>query len=383
MLQVTERKVGLRGEVLDREALPTLLPQWQDLCGRSAEDNVYYTPHYARALLDSVEQDKHVRFAVVWDQMRLVALLPFTRPKWPIPLLQPACQAWQTKYTFSCMPLLDRLRKDDAAGALLDVMASVREGAWAIPTLNIDGEACRAIIAALGRRGLPWAFAGGFERAVLESGSTFEEHMDGHVRPSRRKDLARNRRRLEKLGEVQHESHGFGPGLDRAVAAFLDIEASGWKGRRGTALACHDRTRDFAVSAFCGVGGESICRADMLLLDGVPIAVSLIVFAGRTGFTVKCTYDESYGSYSAGLLLEAEIIRSFLSENWAGRLDSATAGPHVVDGLWSGRIGVADLMFCSSPRNPELCLTALRKSDQLRRSARAGLKRVVERIWQS
>lgn len=380
MLQVAEWKVGLRGEVLGREALPTLLPQWQDLCGRSAEDNVYYTPRYARALLDSVEQDKDLRFAVVRDQMRLVALLPFTRSKWPIPVLQPARQAWQTKYTFSCMPLLDRLRKDDAAGALLDVMASVSEGAWAIPTLNVDGEACRAIIAALGRRGLPWAFAGGFERAVLQPGGTFEEHMDGHVRPRRRKDLARNRRRLEKLGRVQHEAHSFGAGLDGAVAAFLEIEARGWKGRRGTALACDDKTRAFAVAAFTGAEGDSICRADMLLLDGAPIAVSLMVFAGRTGFTVKCTYDESYGSYSAGLLLEVEVIRSFLSENWAGRLDSATAGTHVLDGLWPGRIEVADLMFCLSPRNPDLRLSALRRSDRMRRSARAGLKRVVERI---
>jgi hypothetical protein len=38
------------------------------------------------------------------------------------------------------------------------------------------------------------------------------------------------------------------------------------------------------------------------------------VFAGGTGFTVKCTYDEAYRSYSAGMLLETEVIRSFVAE---------------------------------------------------------------------
>ena len=57
--------------------------------------------------------------------------------------------------------------------------------------------------------------------------------------------------------------------------------------------------------------GNSNCRADVLTLDGVPIAVSLIAIAGRTGFTIKSCYDEAYRSYSAGLLLEVEVIPQF------------------------------------------------------------------------
>src|ERR1700674_5220649 len=134
MLQVPGWNLDLRGEVLGRDALPVLLPAWENLCARSVEDNVYYSARYARALLASVERDTKVVFAVVWDGMRLVALLPFTRPKFAIPLLQPAGWAWQSKYTFSCMPLLDKLRKTEAAAALLDVLASVSPAEWIIPT---------------------------------------------------------------------------------------------------------------------------------------------------------------------------------------------------------------------------------------------------------
>jgi CelD/BcsL family acetyltransferase involved in cellulose biosynthesis len=375
MLQVPARELDLRGEVHGRDDLPMLLPAWQDLCGRSIEDNVYYSPQYARALLASVEGERNVAFAVVWDEMRLAAMLPFTSEKFPIPLLRPAGRAWQSKYTFSCMPLLDRLRTKEAAGALLNVLASISQGEWIIPIVNTKGEASQAMIAALERRELPWIFLNRFQRASLEAGTTFDEHMQCHVSSKRRKDLARNRRRLEELGKVGHQSYCFGEGLDRAVSAFLKIEAAGWKGKRGTALACDEKTRKFALNAFTGDEANSICRADVLTLNDVPIAVSLITLAGRTGFTVKCSYDETYRSYCAGLLLEIEVIRRFLSETWASRLDSGTDGTHVIDSLWPGRTEVADLIFSLSPRNPELRLSAFQISDQMRRNVRTAIKR--------
>jgi CelD/BcsL family acetyltransferase involved in cellulose biosynthesis len=374
MLQMADGKLCLRGEVLTADGVGELRPSWEALCARSVEDNVYYSPRYALALLGTVEKHSNVRFATVWDQKHLVALLPFTTAHFPIPLIRPAGKAWQSKYTFSCMPLLDREVAAEAAGALLDLMAETREGGWLLPTVNTAGKACRAMVAALVRRGAPWAFLDRFERATLERGCSFDEHMDRHVRPKRRRDLARNRRRLEKLGRVEHESHRFGAGLARAVSAFLRIEAAGWKGRRGTALDCDAGTRAFALSAFTGEESESICRSDMLTLDGVPIAVSLTVFAGSTGFTVKCAYDEAYSSYCAGLLLEIEMIRSFLSGGWASRLDSATAGSHAIDSLWAGRSEVADLMFSLAPGRPDLNLGAVVAVERMRRLARAAIR---------
>jgi len=81
MLQVPEWKLGLKGEVVRRDAVPMLLPAWEDLCARSAEDNVYYSPRYALALLDNAGRNEDVRFAVVWDQSTLVALLPLSIPR--------------------------------------------------------------------------------------------------------------------------------------------------------------------------------------------------------------------------------------------------------------------------------------------------------------
>jgi hypothetical protein len=293
------------------------------------------------------------------------------------PLIGFAGSDWQNKYIFSCMPLLDDDSKIEAAAALVDVLASIGAAEWIIPAVNTQGEACRAMIAALGQKGLLWTFLDRFERPALVRDHIFEEHMRAHVLPSRRKELARNRRRLEELGKVEHESHSFGEGLDRAVSAFLRIEAEGWKGKRGTALACEEATRAFALNAFKGENGSSICRADVLKLDGIPIAVSLIAVCGRTGFAVKSAYDEAYRRYGIGILLEFEVIRGFLSGDWADRLDSATAGPHVLDTLWSGRIEVANLIFSLSPRHQAFRLGALRLVQHLQTNVRDGLKRGI------
>lgn len=173
-----------------------------------------------------------------------------------------------------------------------------------------------------------------------------------------------------------HESYRFGEGLERAVLAFLEIEGRGWKGERGTALGSRADTREFALRAFTGEENTSICRADVLKLNDSAIAVSVMVFAGSTGFTVKTTYDEAYRSYSAGLLLEVDVISSLLSERWASRLDAATAGTHVVDTLWPGRMEVADLVFSLAPRNRKLRFSALRHSELIRKKLRESAKRV-------
>src|SRR5215203_413798 len=287
MLQVLGWNLGLKSEVIGRDAASVLVPAWDDLCRRSIEDNVYYSPKYAWALLDSVERDERVRFATVWSHDTLVALLPFTTPRFPVPMLGPAGRGWQSKYTFSCMPLLDEAHASEAANALVALLTSVAPGEWILPSLNTEGEVCHALIDALDRQDRPWTFVNRFQRAMLELGLGFDEHMKQHICAKRRRELARNRRRLEQLGKLEYHAYCSGDELTRAINLFLEIEKSGWKGKKGTALACSEQGRNFALAAFTGEERNSICRADLLTLNGGPIAVNLTAMAGATGFTVK------------------------------------------------------------------------------------------------
>src|SRR5687767_13880433 len=105
MLQIVSQQNLLKAEMLGADALPRLVSDWEDLCTRTVEENIYYTPRYARALLDNLS-DKDVLFAVVWQDQRLVALLPVVADSFALTPLAPS-RSWLTPYTYSCTPLLD------------------------------------------------------------------------------------------------------------------------------------------------------------------------------------------------------------------------------------------------------------------------------------
>ena len=154
MLERPRWSTGLRAEILDREALADVTLAWHALCARAAEDNVYYSPRYAQALLQTVDVDCDVRFALAWDGQELIGFLPFTAPRLSLPDLHRVGRAWMTPYTFSCTPLLDSRRSLEAAGALLDALGTVRADAWLIPFVNVQGAACQAMLRALEQRAL-------------------------------------------------------------------------------------------------------------------------------------------------------------------------------------------------------------------------------------
>jgi CelD/BcsL family acetyltransferase involved in cellulose biosynthesis len=374
-----KRQGGLVLATFDRVHLKSVQREWEDLIARAAEDNVYYSPNYALSLLETVGSGTSVRFVTAWDGDRLMAFMPVVLNKLPIPGLRPIGRAWETDYTFGCTPMLDRSEPERAAAGLVDALAALGRGDWALPHLNVNGPVWRALTAALDRRGVPWLINQPYSRASLSVGPSFEDHMRACVGSKRRRELTRSRRRLEELGQLSHKSCTSGAALDDAVAAFLKLEASGWKGRRGTALACKEDSAAFARKAFANDGNGRTARADMLLLDDKPIAIGLIVFSGQTGFTVKGTYDEAYSQYGAGLILEVEVIKSFLEERWAEQLDAATNGAHVIDRLWPGRIEVGELVFSFARGAAHQRLMAYKAARSLKSNSKAWIKRIIAR----
>jgi hypothetical protein len=321
-----------------------------------------------------------VRFAAVWNNAKLVAMLPVSRTRIGTIELPNVWQAWETPYTLGCTPLLDRDMADEAAIALVECLKSFHSGIWILPVTHIAGKATVAFATALEQCGATSCTNGHFRRAILErDGTNFDDYLRNNVSGKRRRDLARNRRRLEEIGNVTHSIVTGGKDLADAVEAFLEIEAKGWKGDRGTAMACDPMSAQFAREAFAPVGMDGICRADILSLDGKPIAVGLMILAGQTGFTAKCAFDEDYRTYSAGLVLELEVIKDFLAGDWADALDSATAGSHVIDGLWSGSIEMADLIFTFSAVFPGWQLAAIARAMDARQHAKSRIKKLIGR----
>jgi len=134
-----------------------------------------------------------------------------------------------------------------------------------------------------------------------------EAALDGKFR----QNLRRRRRRLAEKGEVKYlvVDGKDAPELDVALADFFDIEASGWKGRGGTAIALRPELVGFYTQIARDAAKRGALQIGFLELAGKRIAAHMsIVHAGRH-FLLKLGYDESFHEYSPGQQLVSDAIR--------------------------------------------------------------------------
>lgn len=367
--------------ILDRAGLLALGPEWEELVENALEENAYYSRQYCTALLSHIEK-RPLKAIAVWKDCNMIALWPFVSDRLHWGGLVSLNKAWTTDYTTTSIPLIDKRWVHEAVCAVLDTMAATVTGGdvWLLPNISLDGPVNRALKAEMSERGLPSRTFDPFERAILTKRGTFEDHMKEHVSKKRRKDLRRNRKRLDDLGEVAWTAHESGPELDTAIDAFLKIEASGWKGDRGTALDCTDATRAFAKEAFGHTNDKSITRADVLRLDGNPVAINLTLITGSTGFTIKCAYDDAYKGQSVGLLLEEEMIRSVLEDDWVERLDSSAVSGHLITSFWNDTIEIGDILIDARTAAAPTRFRILSWMETIRRALRATAKDLINRL---
>jgi CelD/BcsL family acetyltransferase involved in cellulose biosynthesis len=123
-----------------------------------------------------------------------------------------------------------------------------------------------------------------------------------------RANLRRRARRLHELGAVAVRRAGSASDADGALADFLVLEASGWKGEGGTAIA-HDPA---LVRFYEGVVRDAAARGTLairaLTLDGRAIAVHLGIVHRGVYHLPKTAYDERLGNVSPGQLLQREVL---------------------------------------------------------------------------
>ncbi|HXV04506.1 MAG TPA: GNAT family N-acetyltransferase [Solirubrobacterales bacterium] len=176
-----------------------------------------------------------------------------------------------------------------------------------------SGEAEAAVRGALSRYGYrlveealepsPWAALPG----------SFEELLAARSR-NLRSQVGRRRRRLEKEGELALRAVRGGPKLERDLDAFLALEAAGWKGRRGTAIAADPNLlalyRGFAERA----SAQGRLRLYLLELDGRPVAAEYGCSLDRCGFLVKTAFDESLARFAPGFVLQAAVLEASIEE---------------------------------------------------------------------
>jgi CelD/BcsL family acetyltransferase involved in cellulose biosynthesis len=126
---------------------------------------------------------------------------------------------------------------------------------------------------------------------------------------NRRRSLRRGRRALESQGNVSFDVHDSLAGLPHALDEVFEVEASGWKGQAGTAMASRPETARFYSQIAHWAAEQGWLRLSFLRLDGRAIACDFSLEFGGTLHSLKSGYDESYRAVGPGALLLHEQLR--------------------------------------------------------------------------
>lgn len=137
------------------------------------------------------------------------------------------------------------------------------------------------------------------------------EAVEGALDAKFRQNLRRRRRRLAEKGKLEYQliDNKDAKALDVALADFFDIEASGWKGEGGTAIALKPELVGFYTQLARDAARRNALALGLLKLDGKVIAGHFsMVHAGRH-FLIKIGYDEEHHEFSPGQQMVSDAIR--------------------------------------------------------------------------
>ncbi|RMG43959.1 MAG: GNAT family N-acetyltransferase [Acidobacteria bacterium] len=136
------------------------------------------------------------------------------------------------------------------------------------------------------------------------------EAYEAGLRTKFRANLRRRRRNLEKReGEVAVETVTGGERLAGALGDALEIEAAGWKGRRGSAIRCRPELASF-YAEWCARAAElGWLRLSFLTAGGRRIAFNLNLEVEGREYCLKIGYAPEMARYSPGQLLWQELLR--------------------------------------------------------------------------
>ncbi len=195
------------------------------------------------------------------------------------------------------------------------------------------------------------------------------------------KELRRQRNRLADHGAISFEVARTPEQVTSAVEIFLALEASGWKARRGTALAQDDGDAGFVRRATLALAETGQCEIVSLYAGDTPVAAAIVLRHQDRAFYFKLGVDERFAKFSPGVQLTLELTRHLCADPAIAMVDSTADADHpMINPIWRGRLSIGDLLIPLRPRDPVVPLIGA--AINLRQLVREPLRRAVQFIRQ-
>jgi CelD/BcsL family acetyltransferase involved in cellulose biosynthesis len=345
------------------------LAAWRELADRTVEANPFFDPDYVLPAARGLGEWDDVAVLSVRNGSDWTACLPVRRySRWHrLPL--PCLATWQHSYCLLGTPLLAAEKPQaDLMAILGDMLNSAGRTSFAalewVPADGSIGEALQS--PSLSR---PLLFDE-FSRATLKRRPE-ATYLEGRLKGKHRREFRRLAQGLEEelggsLALVDRSSEG------DAVETFMELEASGWKGREGTALSCEDGHAGFfreMTRAFVARGA-----LELLFLEAGDqvVAARCSLLGGGASFCFKVAYDERFKRFSPGRELELRLIERFHDSELEWMDSCADLGNELFNRLWPDRRTLVTVAYPATGPFGLVAVPAIRGAVAVRDRRRRG-----------
>jgi len=321
--------------VRDLSTLPDFVPAWEELAAAALEPNVFYEHWMLLPALEEFGAGKDISIVLVLMHdphnpdapTKLGGLFPLVQIPRYKKLMVSVLSLWQHAHCYMCTPLV---RADAARECMVELFQWLRSGGANASLLELrcisgDGRFHKLLVDLSNELGLRSCITDIFTRGMWRERNDKNTLTESAVPGDLRRRLRRKERRLSERGRVEHLAMRPEDDIGRWIDEFLRVEASGWKGQRGSALASSEGDRRY----FTEIATSAFHRGRLLMLglnfDGFPIARRCAFVAGEGSFAFKTAYDEEFADFSPGAMLEVDSIRQLQTLPAVRWMDSCAA----------------------------------------------------------
>ena len=332
---------------------------WRALAERAIEPNAYYLPDWELAVNASAPGRTGASALAAFNEApsaQMIGLIPvvslWRATKIPLPALVSA-----HPYGTLCTPLIDRDMADDAAAQLLQQARTAGARALILREVSLDGPAMRAFTDVLAREGIVPRVLQSHVRACLDATGDGEALLRDALGGKKLKELRRLRHRLAEHGAVGFDVARSPADVAIAIETFLALEASGWKGERGTALLQVEGDVAFIRRATKALAETGQCEIVTLRAGNTPVAAGLVLRHQTRAFFFKLGVDERFAKYSPGVQLTLDLTRHLCADPSIASADSTASPDHpMINPIWRGRFAIGDVLIPLRRHDPVVAL---------------------------
>ncbi len=294
----------------DARLIDQIAPAWRSLCDEGPCADPFFRPEWIAAYLRHLEPEARVVLITAWRNGCLRAVLPLIEERtrfFGVPLRR--WRAPTDRHSPDRSDLVHGCDDRQAAVAVIWEYLRATPGWDLIDLADVpDDGAFRDLLRTAAASGYPTA-----ERISRETpyvplaGFPNLEAALAHTQAKFRANVRRRWRNLEKQGPVRLVRHETAE--PELLSRFFAMEAAGWKGQEGTAIACNPHSEAFYTSLAAEAARHGYFTLYALLCGEEPVAMHFGLTANGRYLVPKLTYDERWHTFAPGHLLVYAVLQ--------------------------------------------------------------------------